>query len=182
MRKSEAKRGLEIAPPTYEESIVVYKLMKEIEGGASNYRTICSTTVHNTMLMHVEDKNLSGKIFGGLILRYGYEVAWLCASKHLSSALPVVSEVDEVQFLAPIEIGSYIELTADIGYINNKFMHIIVKCHNSSLSGQTVLTNILHITFQHSDGHSIPRVYPQSLPESYIYIEALRRVNKLTHF
>jgi acyl-CoA hydrolase len=33
--------------------------------------------------MHLEDKNLSGKIFGGLIMRYGYELGWLCARKFL---------------------------------------------------------------------------------------------------
>ena len=60
------------------------------------------------MLMHVEDKNLSGKIFGGLILRYAYEAGWLCASRFLEKVLPVVTEIDEVQFLAPVEIGSFV--------------------------------------------------------------------------
>ena len=41
--------------------------------------------------MHVEDKNLSNKIFGGLILKYGYEIGWLCASRFLNHVLPVVT-------------------------------------------------------------------------------------------
>lgn len=43
----------------------------------------------------------------------------------------MVSEIDEVQFLAPVEIGSYIELSATIGYVDDKYMHVIVKCENS---------------------------------------------------
>jgi acyl-CoA hydrolase len=46
------------------------------------------------MLMHVEDKNLSGKIFGGLILRIGYELGWLCATKFIVNSLPTLSLVD----------------------------------------------------------------------------------------
>lgn len=46
------------------------------------------------MLMHIEDKNLSGKIFGGLILRISYELGWLCATKFLAKSLPVLSLVD----------------------------------------------------------------------------------------
>jgi acyl-CoA hydrolase len=30
----------------------------------------------------------------------------------------MVTQIDEVQFFAPVEIGSYIELTATIGYVN----------------------------------------------------------------
>ena len=103
----------------------------------------------------------------------------MCASKYLTNVLPAVTEIDEVQFLAPVEIGSYIELTANVCYVNDNYLHVIVKCNNSSLSGKRVLTNILHITFQHSEPDIISKVYPQSLNESYLYIEALRRVSKL---
>lgn len=68
-------------------------------------------------------------------MRYGYELGWLCATKFLSSSLPVVTQIDEVQFFAPVEIGSYIELTATIGYVSDKFIHVLVTCFNSSLKG-----------------------------------------------
>jgi len=76
----------------------------------ANYVPICSTAMKNNMLMHVEDKNLAGKIFGGFILRVGYELGWLCASKFLKKAFPIITHVDDVQFFAPVEIGTYIEL------------------------------------------------------------------------
>ena len=82
--------------------MVVHNLKAIRKKASYQYVPIRDTTIKNTMLMHVEDKNLSGKIFGGLILRYGYEVGWLCASRFLGGFLPVVTEIDEVQFLAPV--------------------------------------------------------------------------------
>ena len=79
----------------------------------------------------------------------GYELGWLCATKFLAKTLPTLSLVDEVQFLAPVEIGSYIELDATIGYINERFVHVLVTCFNSQLSGKRTQTNLLHITFEH---------------------------------
>ncbi len=52
--------------------------------------------------MHNEDKNLSGKIFGGFILRLAYELGWLCAYKFLKIGYPRIAHVDDVQFLAPV--------------------------------------------------------------------------------
>lgn len=77
-----------------------------------------------------------------------------------------------------MEIGSYIDLSATIGYVDEKYMHVTVKCENSSLSGVKRLTNILHVTFQHEQP-DLNKVYPETLTESYIYIEAMRRINKL---
>jgi acyl-coenzyme A thioesterase 9 len=101
-RKEEAKRGLEIAPPTYEESVVIHRLMKKVKSGEERYTSIGSTRLQNNMLMHIEDKNLSGKIFGGHILRNCYEIGWLCAARYLPSSIPKAAEIDEVQFLAPV--------------------------------------------------------------------------------
>jgi len=54
-RKNEAKRGLEIAPPTYEESVVIHnlrKIMKIDNSEQKHYKSISSTFTRNTILMH----------------------------------------------------------------------------------------------------------------------------------
>lgn len=45
-----------------------------------------------------------------MILRIGYELGWLCAYKFLKNKAPVINQIDDVQFLAPVEIGSYIQV------------------------------------------------------------------------
>lgn len=58
--------------------------------------------------MHLQDKNLSGKIFGGFIMRLGYELGWLTAYRFMKGKFPKCAHIDDVQFLAPVEIGSII--------------------------------------------------------------------------
>lgn len=99
--------------------------------------------------MHVEDKNLSHKVFGGLILRLCYELAWLCTTKFTKSRRAKVSHVDDVQFLGPVEIGSYVDLEGKIGYVSDEHVHVIVSCRNAEIGGSSALTNILRITFEH---------------------------------
>ncbi len=41
-------------------------------------------------------------------MRTGYELGWLCAYKFLKHGFPIISHVDDVQFLAPVEIGTYL--------------------------------------------------------------------------
>lgn len=56
--------------------------------------------------MHLQDKNLSGKIFGGFILRLAYELGWLTVFKFLKGKFPKCTHIDDVQFLGSVEIGS----------------------------------------------------------------------------
>ena len=74
------------------------------------------TIQRTTLLMHLQDKNLSGKIFGGFILRLAYELGWLTAYKFLKGGVPKCTHIDDVQFLGPVEIGSIVELESVISY------------------------------------------------------------------
>ena len=74
---------------------------------------------------------MSGKVFGGHIMRLCYELGWLCASKFLKKSFPVITHVDDVQFFAPVEIGTYVLLEAKVGYVTERYIHIIISCNNS---------------------------------------------------
>lgn len=61
--------------------------------------------------MHLQNRNLHGKIFGGLIMKEAYELGWLCAHLHLNSACqPEIYHIDDFVFKAPVEIGSTLKL------------------------------------------------------------------------
>ena len=85
--------------------------------------------------MHLQDKNLSGKIFGGFILRLAYELGWLTAFKFLKGGYPKCTHIDDVQFLGPVEIGSSMELSSSISYITSELMHVVVNCYNVKPNG-----------------------------------------------
>lgn len=114
-------------------------------------------------------------------MRLGYELGWLCASKFLKSGFPIITHVDDVQFLAPVELGTYVELEAKVGYVTDRYIHIIISCTNSQINGKSVLTNILRVTFEHGvESGEIIKVAPETLEESYSYIESMRRVERMT--
>jgi len=77
-----------------------------------------STKTTNSLLMHLQDKNLSGKIFGGYIMRLAYELGWLTSLEFLGGKFPKCTHIDDVQFLAPVEIGSVLQLQAIVSYVD----------------------------------------------------------------
>lgn len=94
-------------------------------------------------------------------MRIGYELGWLCAHKFLKNGYPIISHVDDVQFLAPVELGTYLELEAKVGLVTERFIHVIISCTNSDIKGKSTLTNVLRVTFEHNmDSTLIPKVIP----------------------
>lgn len=68
-----------------------------------------------------------------------------------------------------------------MGYVTEKFIHVIIRCTNYQISGKSVLTNVLRVTYEHGLAASeLVTVYPETLDESYLYIESLRRVSRMT--
>jgi len=56
--------------------------------------------------------------------------------KYLKGAIPIVTNIDEVQFLAPVEIGSTLDYKAKICYIESNLIHVIVNCKNTKPNGE----------------------------------------------
>ena len=149
LRKEEAKKNLKISPPTHEESTLIHNLLIEIEKDSDRNKSMkmSETKEKTALLMHLQEKNLSGKIFGGFILRLAYELGWLAVFKFLKGDYPKCIHIDDVQFLGPVEIGSFMELSATISYITTEIIHVVVNCHNVKGNGERSLTNILRISF-----------------------------------
>jgi acyl-coenzyme A thioesterase 9 len=109
--------------------------LKKDKTSHSKFVSINSTQHNTTLLMHAEDKNLHGKIFGGYVLKLAYELAWVCVYKFLKGGIPVVTNIDDVQFLAPVEVGTTLDYTASICYIENNLIHVVVNCKNTKANG-----------------------------------------------
>mgnify|MGYP002621178700 FL=1 len=71
------------------------------------YTPIPETHLEKSMLMHVQDKNLSGKVFGGFVMREAAELGWVTAfSYDCGKSYPEFVHIDDVLFLNPVEVGS----------------------------------------------------------------------------
>ena len=57
------------------------------------------TVFKNTLLMHAQERNVHGKIFGGYLMKTAYELAWSAAVIYMGVYTPVFVAVDDIQFV-----------------------------------------------------------------------------------
>eukprot|EP01017_Pseudomicrothorax_dubius_P039025 TRINITY_DN5934_c0_g1_i1.p1 TRINITY_DN5934_c0_g1~~TRINITY_DN5934_c0_g1_i1.p1 ORF type:complete len:388 (+),score=79.32 TRINITY_DN5934_c0_g1_i1:128-1291(+) len=95
--------------PSGEESQILFDLFRRIKRGEFPKEThtfIEDTRIEKTVLMHAQERNAHGKIFGGHLMREAYELAWVAAYLHGEGAYPDFHRIDDVIFHAPVDIGS----------------------------------------------------------------------------
>jgi acyl-CoA hydrolase len=147
--------------------------------------TLCipaSKTVINTIeAMHVQERNVHNKIFGGTLMRMSYEIAVTCAF-NACAVFPVLVAMDDVSFVAPVEIGSILNLRASVTYIctERKLCFVVVEASmiNTSnpnlqpggqlLDKQRKLTNECHFAFRVDSKLALPQIVPESYGSSRI--------------
>jgi acyl-coenzyme A thioesterase 9 len=56
--------------------------------------------------MHIQDKNLHGKVFGGHIMREAAELGWVTSYMYgKGQSPPEFMHIDDVLFLSPVDLG-----------------------------------------------------------------------------
>ncbi|CAN0527836.1 unnamed protein product, partial [Ectocarpus sp. 8 AP-2014] len=62
-----------------------------------------------------QHRNTANRIFGGFLMHRAYEVAF-CAAFTFGGSRPRFSEIDEVVFLQPVDVGDLVKMDACILY------------------------------------------------------------------
>ncbi len=70
---------------------------------------IRETVLSTAQLMHAQDRNTAGTIFGGHLLRSAFEVAFACAALHAERSCHALG-MNDVSFHTPVPIGSLLKL------------------------------------------------------------------------
>lgn len=92
-------------------------------------KSMSSTKIEKTLIMHGQDRNVHGKIFGGYLTREAFELAWTCAYLHGNmKALPNILNIDDINFWTPVDVGSIMRFTAQITYVEGPLIHVSVAC------------------------------------------------------
>jgi acyl-coenzyme A thioesterase 9 len=149
-----------------------------------NFKWMKNTIFKSVLTMHMQKRNVHGKIFGGYILRVAYDTAYIAAACFFGVENPVFVCVDDVQFVKPVAIGSIMEFTTTVAY--NREDAIVIQVHAANVNyrtGHRTKTNILSYVFKHPQPSSPP--YPSVMPNEYdefiLYLEGRRTMNKLTN-
>ncbi len=132
-----------------------------------------------TELMIPSYANFGGKIHGGILLSLMDKVAYACASKHAGNYCVTVS-VDEVEFLAPVEVGELVHLQASVNYVGNTSLVIGIQVTAENVKNHTVKhTNTSYFTMVAKDDDNklvkVPPLMLETMKEVKRFIEVIKR-------
>ena len=94
--------------------------MPSISRKVSESRTVVAR------VMMPQDANLAGNVFGGTILKFVDEVAYVVATRHVRSNL-VTASLDRTSFLSPVHIGDLLTLRASVNAVWRSSLEIGVR-------------------------------------------------------
>jgi acyl-coenzyme A thioesterase 9 len=153
-------------PPSREELVLVHDLVRRHERGpiTAGLRTIGSTRVESTTIMHPQHRNVHGKVFGGFLMRSAYESAY-AASLFFTRASPQFLAVDDIRFIAPVDIGSVVRFTASVDHSEPPLFTVSVAADViDPATGATVRTTTFYFTFTSPETQLVvPVTYSEAL-------------------
>ncbi|KAL0479650.1 acyl-coenzyme A thioesterase 9, mitochondrial [Acrasis kona] len=182
-RKRASVNSLSLKPPNERETSLIHEFFKEEEKRRRGFEiqdistaTMNSTLLTNSRLLHPQNKNTHGKIFGGYIMREGIELAYCAAAWH-SKSRPMFMSLDDNYFMKAVEINSFMTVTARVAYTVGEFCVVRVEAmYIKPPRGDKEFTNLFHFTFRVSDEQ--PKVVPESYVDAMYYLSAKRVFEK----
>jgi acyl-coenzyme A thioesterase 9 len=192
-RIQKSKNSLQKEPPSSDEIKILHALMREQLDGASleskfksvdlgpQQMHIGTTSVTKYMVKQTQDRNIHGKIFGGMLMRESLELAFVC-----SRLLPFVKDtkvyfIDDIFFLLPVDVGSMVRYSAQATYIEGSLLNIKVVVEiikKTDIGNEFRKTTEFNLVMQiNSDMQT--SLAPITYAESMMYLEARRRIKRL---
>ncbi|EED35321.1 acyl-CoA hydrolase [Luminiphilus syltensis NOR5-1B] len=109
--------------------------------------------------------NFGGKIHGGILLSLMDKVAYVCASKHAGNYCVTVS-VDNVNFIAPVEVGDLVSLKASVNYVGSTSLVVGIRVIAENVQHGTVKhTNTCYFTMVAKDSEGVKAQVPPLILE-----------------
>ncbi|MEM9981042.1 MAG: acyl-CoA thioesterase, partial [Bacteroidota bacterium] len=145
----------------------------------TNARPVEYSKVTLTELMIPSYANFGGKIHGGILLSLMDKVAYACASKH-SGNYCVTVNIDNVDFLNPVEVGDLVSLKASVNYVGKTSLVVGIRVTAENVkTGKVRHTNTSYFTMVAKDEQSQPILVPELILEKKVeirrFLEALKR-------
>ncbi|MGD1841331.1 MAG: acyl-CoA thioesterase [Thermonemataceae bacterium] len=144
-----------------------------------NARPVEYSKITLTELMIPSYANFGGKIHGGILLSLMDKVAYACASKH-SGNYCVTVNIDNVDFLNPVEVGDLVSLKASVNYVGKTSLVVGIRVTAENVkTGEVRHTNTSYFTMVAKDEANNPTIVPELVLEKKVevrrFLEALKR-------
>lgn len=184
-RSLAANAGGPLGPPT----IAPFEGAKSGLGHAGeDVMAISTTTISSVHHIHPQSSNFHLFTFGGTLIRFAYELAWMCAAGFANNYVTFLS-LDTLIFHNPVPIGSLLNLSSTITYTSQRkderegttttgqpvraavavWVEIV-----DMVTGKRTRSNTFYFTF--AIGDTKRRVAPYTYAEAIEWLEARRRI------
>lgn len=117
-------------------------------------------------LAETQDVNFGGKVHGGAVMKWIDLAAYACAAGW-SGRYCVTAYAGGIRFVAPIHVGSLVEVQAKVIYTGKTSMHIALEvnaCDPKSLNQRLTTHCVVIMVAVDQNGHS--EQVPQWIPDS----------------
>ena len=143
------------------------------------FKTPTQTEAISTKIVLPNDTNPLGNLFGGRLLAWMDEIAYISANRH-SRRVAVTASINNVSFNKPIKLGQTITLIAKVSRAFSSSMEVIIDVFvENNVTGKLTTSNQAIYTFVAVDQNGTPIQVPELKPETESEIQkydaALRR-------
>lgn len=144
-----------------------------------NDKTPSDSEAISTKIVLPNDTNPIGNLFGGQLLAWMDEIAYVSANRH-SRRVAVTASINNVSFNRPIKLGETVTLIAKVSRAFNSSMEVIIDVSvEDKLTGEKTSSNQAIYTFvavdQNGTPIQVPTLTPTNEEEVVRYNAALRR-------
>jgi len=111
--------------------------------------------------------NPNGTLFGGVIMAWIDEVAFMSARRYSGRPFVVTASIDNITFMMPLRLGDHVILTSQVNYVGNTSMEIGVKVERENpYTGERAQATSAYLTFVALDKHGRPKPLPKLILET----------------
>jgi acyl-CoA hydrolase len=130
-------------------------------------KTRASSIVSTRKIVSGEHLNPNGTLFGGYLMSWMDEVAFICARRFTGQPTCVTVNIDNVTFRNPVRLGEHLLLTSVINHVGHSSMEIQVDVQREDpTTNELSHTNGAHLTFVCLNQNSKPMKVPSLILES----------------
>ncbi|CAM1330726.1 ACOT9 (predicted) [Pycnogonum litorale] len=175
-------------PPSESERILLHELfLKTIDPNSHTFKArikpegsvwMEDAKLKNVIICHPQKRNIHNKVFGGFLLMQAYEQAYATALVYCKRR-PYLTNVDDILFRKPVEIGSLLYLLSQVVYTDGANMQIRVHADVvNPEAGTQETTNVFHFTFRPVDNSIVSVIMPRAYHEAMLYIDGKRHLEE----
>jgi acyl-CoA hydrolase len=113
-------------------------------------------------MVAAKDLNSNGQLFGGRVLSWIDEEAFIFVVCQLDTASVVTASISEVYFIASARRGDLVEIGTEVVEIGRS--SITVRCEVRNLGTQQTITRVERIVFVHVDENCKPVPHGRARP------------------